>query len=53
MNIFFEIRVPNWRVVLKFRSDIDDKSFKQDPNIFGRDGMHNLVSTNVSPGVNV
>ena len=53
MNIFFEIRVPNWQIVFKFRSDIDDKGFKQGPDIFGREGTHNLVSTNISSGVSM
>ena len=52
MNIFFEIRVPNWRIAFKFKSDIGDKDFKQDPDIFGREGTHNLVSTNISSGIN-
>ena len=53
MNIFFEIRVLSWRIVFKFRSDVGDKSFKQGPDIFGREGKHNLVSTNISSGVNL
>ena len=53
MNIFFEIRVPNWRIVLKFRSDIGDKGFKQGLDIFGKKGTHNLVSRNISSGINM
>ena len=53
MSIFFETGIPNWRIVFEFRSDIGDKGFKQDPDIFGREGTHNLVSTNVSSGKNM
>ena len=53
MNIFFEIGVANWRIVFKFRSDIGDKGFKQSPDILGREGTHNLVSTNISSGKNM
>ena len=53
MNIFFELWAPNWQIVFKFRSDIGDKGFKQDLNIFGREGMQNLVSANVSSGINM
>ena len=50
---FFEIGVPIWRIVFKFKSDIGDKGFKQGPDIFGREGTHNLVSANISSGINM
>ena len=52
MNIFFEIGVSNWRIVVKFRFDIGDKGL-QGPYIFGREGTHNLVSINISSGINM